>query len=305
MPAEGRWAPDDGRAPPSGDDEGQGCGAEPQEPPPEPGSDGNLDFPPAANTTNAQAHVPAGSPEGGQFAGGGGTGGAGGEGVEARCEAHRRTSPEADPTGPSGPGTPRTSTHDPSWNNEDLGRKQLVQERTSVAKGPDSLSGEGGRSAPLPGETMRGGRQPQPRRREGRHDPRWVVARRRETYQAQYPGKRRNPRTGGVTRRAVHQGRRRGRLLPTTSAPRRPRPRLEEAPIPLPRRSTRRTHGEASTWDKAKGANARPGQGCGRLARRLTMVRKNSPTPGLGRQIVNLEVAGSNPVGPAIFPCVC
>src|SRR5437016_10086274 len=25
--------------------------------------------------------------------------------------------------------------------------------------------------------------------------------------------------------------------------------------------------------------------------------------PGLGRQIVNLEVAGSNPVGPAIFFC--
>ena len=25
----------------------------------------------------------------------------------------------------------------------------------------------------------------------------------------------------------------------------------------------------------------------------------------LGRQIVNLEVAGSNPVGPAIFFCVC
>ena len=27
--------------------------------------------------------------------------------------------------------------------------------------------------------------------------------------------------------------------------------------------------------------------------------------PGLGRQIVNLEVAGSNPVGPAIFPLIC
>ena len=36
--------------------------------------------------------------------------------------------------------------------------------------------------------------------------------------------------------------------------------------------------------------------------RSITFQRGAVVQPGLGRQIVNLEVAGSNPVGPAIFP---